>query len=217
MSEFFANIFRFDKVGENGTNMWVVFAALLILGAVLFAISRSKQRWTTRMLANAALCIALAFILSFVRLYKMPQGGSITCASMLPIFLFAYAYGIGPGLVTGMAYGILQLVQDAFFVHPIQLLLDYPLAFACLALAGAFKNKPWGLYVGISLGALGRLVCHVLSGVIFFSEYAGNANPWVYSTLYNATYLLPEAAICVAIALIPAVRRTTLRLSLQER
>ena len=218
VSDFFSGtIFRFDKVGENGTPMWIILAAILLLGVILFAVSRSKQRWTTRMLANAALCIALSFILSYIRLYKMPQGGSITCASMLPIFLFAYAYGTVPGFVTGMAYGMLQFIQDAYFVHPIQVLLDYPLAFAMLALAGAFKDKPWGLYVGIVLGSVGRMVCAVLSGVIFFAEYAGDMNPWVYSIGYNATYILPEAIICMVIAAIPAVRKTALRLAHNER
>ena len=206
-------IFRFDKVGENGTPMWIILAALVLMGVILFLVSRSKQRWSTRMIANASLCIALSFILSYIRLYKMPQGGSITCASMLPIFLFAYAYGVIPGFVTGLAYGLLQFIQDAYFVHPIQLLLDYPLAFAMLALAGLFREKPWGLYAGITLGTIGRMVCAVLSGVIFFAEYAGDMNPWVYSIVYNVTYVVPEAIICMVLASIPAVRKTALRLT----
>lgn len=218
MAEFLSGtIFRFDKVGENGTPMWIIWAAIALMGAILFAVSRQKKRWSTRMLANAALCIALSFILSYIRLYKMPQGGSITCASMLPIFLFAYAYGVIPGFVTGMAYGLLQFIQDAYFVHPIQLLLDYPLAFAMLALAGLFREKGWGLYVGITLGALGRMVCAVLSGVIFFAEYAGDMNPWVYSIVYNVTYIVPEAIICMVLAAIPSVRKTALRLAMNER
>lgn len=218
VSEFLSGtIFRFDKVGENGTPMWIIWAAILLMGAILFAVSRQKKRWSTRMIANAALCIALSFILSYIRLYKMPQGGSITCASMLPIFLFAYAYGVIPGFVTGIAYGLLQFIQDAYFVHPIQLLLDYPLAFAMLALAGLFREKSWGLYVGIAMGALGRMICAVLSGVIFFAEYAGDMNPWVYSIVYNVTYIVPEAIICMVLAAIPSVRKTTLRLAMTER
>lgn len=216
VSNFFkGTIFRFDKIGENGGIIWIVLFTLLLLGGILFIVSRSKKKWTTRMLANASLCIALSFILSYIRLYKMPQGGSITCASMLPICLFAYAYGFVPGLVTGMAYGILQIIQDVFFVHPVQLLLDYPLAFAMLALAGLIKGK-WGLPVGIALASLGRLVCAVLSGVIFFAEYAGDMNPWVYSIGYNASYMVPEALICIVICMVPAVRRVAKQLTLKS-
>ena len=107
----------------------------------------------------------------------------------------------------------MQFIQDAYFVHPIQLLLDYPLAFAMLALAGLFGKQSWGLYAGIVLGTIGRMTCAVLSGVIFFAEYAGYMNPWVYSIVYNVTYVVPEAIICLLIASIPAVRKTVLRLT----
>ena len=197
----------FSKFAEISPVVWGILGALVIVGVVLFFLTRDSKKWSTRMLANAALVIALSFILSYIRLYKMPQGGSITCASMLPIFLFAYAYGMVPGFVTGMAYGILQFIQDAYFVHPIQLLLDYPLAFAMLALAGAFKDKPWGLYVGIVLGCVGRMVCAVLSGVIFFAEYAGDQNAFVYSVVYHISYLAPEMAIALVISLIPGMNR----------
>ena len=130
----------FSKFAKITPVTWGVIAALLIFGIVLFAITKDKKRWTARMLANAALCIALATVLSFVRLYKMPQGGSITPASMLPLFLFAYAYGVGPGMLVGAAYGLVQFLQDAYFVHPIELLLDYPLAFAMLGLSGLAAN-----------------------------------------------------------------------------
>ena len=126
----------FSKFAEISPVVWGILAALVILGVVLFFVTRNSKKWTTRMLANAALCIALAFVLSYIRLYKLPQGGSITLASMLPIFLFAYAYGVAPGMLVGAAYGILQFIQDAYFVHPVELLLDYPLAFALLGLAG---------------------------------------------------------------------------------
>ena len=103
----------FSKFAEISPVVWGILAALVILGVVLFFVTRNSKKWTTRMLANAALCIALAFVLSYIRLYKLPQGGSITLASMLPIFLFAYAYGVAPGMLVGAAYGILQFIQDA--------------------------------------------------------------------------------------------------------
>lgn len=160
------------------------------------------------MLANGALCIALSTVLSFITLYKMPQGGSITLASMLPMFLFAYAYGVGPGMLVGAAYGFVQFLQGGlYFVHPVELLLDYPLAFAMLGLAG-LSNKfsdQWGMIPGIILGTFGRFVCAFLSGLIFFGMYAPEGqNVVIYSMVYNGLYLVPEAIICILLAMIPA-------------
>ena len=209
----------FSKFAEISPVVWGILAALVILGLVLFFVTRDSKKWSTRMLANAALCIALSFVLSYIRLYKLPQGGSITLASMLPLFLFAYAYGVGPGMLVGAAYGILQFIQDAYFVHPIELLLDYPLAFAMLGLAGLasrFSDK-WGLIPGIVLGTFGRFVCAFLSGVIFFGMYAPEGqNVLVYSAVYNGFYLIPEAIICIVLAMIPQIRRLAKQLALSK-
>lgn len=209
----------FSKFAEISPVVWGIVAALAIVGVVLFFITRDGKRWTTRMLANAALVIALSFILSYIRLYKMPQGGSITLASMLPIFMFAYAYGCAPGMLVGMAYGVLQFIQDAYFVHPVELLLDYPLAYAMLGLAGLagkFSDQ-WGIIPGIVLGTFGRFVCAFLSGVIFFGMYAPEGqNVLVYSAVYNGFYLIPEAVICLVIASIPQIRRLAKQLALAK-
>ena len=216
MSNPILSIFRFDKISAQ---VWPVLAALVILGAVLFVLSRQQQKWSARMIANAALSIALAFILSYVRLYKMPQGGSITLASMLPLFLFAYAYGMAPGFLVGAAYGLLQFMQDAYFVHPIELLLDYPLAFAMLGLAGLAHRKDgqFRLVQGIVLGALGRFLCAFIAGIVFFGSYAPEGQPVVvYSMVYNGLYLIPDTLICVALVLVPAMRRLARALTLSE-
>lgn len=209
----------FSKFAEISPVVWGILAALVILGVVLFFVTRDSKKWTTRMLANAALCIALAFVLSYIRLYKLPQGGSITLASMLPLFLFAYAYGVAPGMLVGAAFGILQFIQDAYFVHPIELLLDYPLAFALLGLAGLanrFSDK-WGLIPGIILGTFGRFVCAFLSGVIFFGMYAPEGQSvLVYSAVYNGFYLIPEAIICIVLAMVPQIRRLAKQLALSK-
>ena len=186
---------------------------------VLFFLTRDSKKWSTRMLANAALVIALSFILSYIRLYKMPQGGSITLASMLPIFMFAYAYGVGPGMLVGMAYGVLQFIQDAYFVHPVELLLDYPLAFAMLGLAGLAGrfSDSWGIIPGIVIGTLGRFLCAFLSGVIFFGMYAPEGQSvLVYSAVYNGFYLIPEAIICIVLAMVPQIRRLAKQLALSK-
>lgn len=209
----------FSKFAEISPVVWGILAALVILGLVLFFVTRDSKKWSTRMLANAALCIALSFVLSYIRLYKLPQGGSITLASMLPLFLFAYAYGVGPGMLVGAAYGILQFIQEAYFVHPIELLLDYPLAFAMLGLAGLasrFSDK-WGLIPGIVLGTFGRFVCAFLSGVIFFGMYAPEGQSvLVYSAVYNGFYLIPEAIICIVLAMVPQIRRLAKQLALSK-
>ena len=209
----------FSKFAEITPVVWGIVGALIIIGVVLFFLTRDSKKWTTRMLANAALVIALSFILSYVRLYKMPQGGSITLASMLPIFMFAYAYGVGPGMLVGMAYGLLQFIQDAYFVHPIELLLDYPLAFAMLGLAGLATrfSDSWGMIPGIVIGTIGRFLCAFLSGVIFFGMYAPEGqNVLVYSAVYNGFYLIPEAIICIVLAMIPQIRQLAKRLALSK-
>ena len=208
----------FSKFAEFSSVTWGILATLVVLGIVLYVMSRDRQKWTARMLANAALCMALAFILSYVRLYKLPQGGSITPASMLPIFMFAYAYGLGPGMSVGFAYGLLQFIQDGYYEHPVELLLDYPLAFALLGLAAIARNFPdnWGMIPGIVLGTFGRFVCAFISGIVFFGMYAPEGQSvFVYSAVYNGFYLIPEAIICIVIASIPQVRKVAKRLALQ--
>ena len=206
----------FQSFAEISLTTWAILAGLIIFGIVMLIITRSRQRWTTRMMANASLCIALAFILSYVKLYEMPQGGSVTLASMLPIFLFAYAYGVAPGLMIGFAYGLLQFVQGGWFVHPIQFLLDYPLAFAMLGFAGVARRLPdnWGMIPGILLGTILRFICAFLTGVFFWGEGAGEQSVFIYSAIYNGTYLIPETTICLAFAMIPQIRRIARQLTI---
>ena len=204
------------QFAEISLTTWAILAGLLILGVVLYIITRDRRKWSTRMMANASLCIALAFILSFIKLYEMPQGGSVTLASMLPVFMFAYAYGVAPGLCVGFAYGLLQFIQGGWFVHPVQFLLDYPLAFAMLGFAGIAKNLPenWGLIPGILLGTLLRFLCAFLTGVFFWGDGAGEQNVLIYSAVYNGTYLIPETFICLALAMVPQIRKLARQLAL---
>ena len=205
----------FAEFAEISLTTWSILAGLIIFGVVMLVIARSRQKWTTRMMANASLCIALAFILSYVKLYEMPQGGSVTLASMLPIFMFAYAYGVAPGLMLGFAYGLLQFVQGGWFVHPIQFLLDYPLAFSMLGFCGVAKKLPdsWGMIPGIAVGVLLRFICAFLTGIFFWGEGAGEQNVFIYSAVYNGAYLIPETAICLVIAMVPQIRRLVRELS----
>lgn len=206
------------QFAEITLTTWSILFALIILGIVLYIMTHNHHKWTTRMMANASLCIALAFILSYVKLYEMPQGGSVTLASMIPVLMFAYAYGVAPGLMIGFAYGLLQFVQGGWFVHPVQFLLDYPLAFAMLGFAGIARRLPerWGLIPGILLGVFLRFLCAFLTGVFFWGEGAGDQNVLVYSAVYNGAYLIPETIICLIIGMIPQIRKLARQLSLNK-
>lgn len=193
------------RFGDLGATGWISLVTFVVLGVVIAGMSVTRRRWTARAMAYAALSVALGFVLSFIKVFEMPQGGSVTLASMLPIMLFAAVYGVGPGLLTGAVYGMLQYLQGGWFVHPIQFVLDYPLAFAMIGLAGLYRHLPkewsrWSLFACMILGAVGRAASATLAG-IFFWETA----PWA-SLVYNGTYLIPDTAICILLA-VPAAPR----------
>ena len=137
-------------------------------------------------LANALYLIS-KFYLPFLHL---PEGGSITIGSMVPLLWFSLRRGLRWGVEAGIIYGLVHMVVSGDIYYPTQIILDYPLAFGALGLAGAFKNYPTA---GVGVGILGRFVCHFISGVIFFGQYAwAGWSPIAYSAVYNASYLIPE-------------------------
>ncbi len=190
----------FAKFGEFTAVTWIIIAALVALGIWLLTVSKTQKKWNARMLSYAALSIALAFVLSYVRLYRMPQGGSVTLASMLPIMLFSACYGVGPGVLVGAAYGVLQYLQGGWFVSVFQFLLDYPLAYAALGLCGLYKKLPkaWGLYAVMVIAALVRALSATLAGYLFWDT------AWWASVVYNGTYLIPDTIICILLATVVA-------------
>ena len=199
----------FAKFAEIPVGTWIALGLIVAFGVVLMCFT-TKVKWNAKMLAYAALCIAISFVLSYIRLLKMPQGGSITPASMLPIMMFAYAFGFGPGLVCSMAYGVLQMFQDMYIVGWVQATLDYVLAFGSLALVALFRNwkSPFNFSVGVVVAGIVRVFFHVLSGVVYFAEYAPEGmNPLVYSLVYNLTSAGVDALICAVIGFIPGVRK----------
>lgn len=140
-------------------------------------------------LANALYLIS-KFYLPFLHL---PQGGSITIASMVPLLWFALRRGLRWGVEAGIIYGLVHMVISGDIYYPAQILLDFPLAFGALGIAGAFQNKP---LVGVGVGIFGRFMCHFVSGAIFFGQYAwAGWNVFAYSAIYNASYLVPEFII----------------------
>ena len=193
------------------------YIALVIILALLLALlslfkkpdssnqSNSRQ-FNTKQLVFCSMAMALAVVTSFMKLASLPFGGSITLFSMLFISLTGYFYGLKTGLVTGVAYGVLQMITGPYIYAPLQVLLDYPLAFGALGLSGLFHDKKNGLLTGYIIGVFGRYICHVISGYVFFAEYAPEGlNPMLYTLGYNATYILPELIATVILIAIPAV------------
>lgn len=162
------------------------------------------KKANVRALVYGALCVSLSFVLSYLKLFEMPMGGSITLLSMLPLTAYAAAFGPAYGFTAAFAYSLLQVVQGAYVVHPAQFLLDYILAFSCLGLASLF---PKSLPLGVAVSGFGRFACSVISGVVFFSEYAPQGqNVWLYSVAYNGSSLGIDVLLCVLAACLPAVR-----------
>lgn len=173
-----------------------VFALLALLILIFAFIKIKKIKFTPKLIAMVGLAVALSTVLGILKIYKMPQGGSVTLGSMVPVLLMGIFYGPEVGFLTGFLVGILNLFIDPYILHPVQVLFDYPLPYMALGLSGYFKNNK---YVGTVVGILGRYIFHILSGVIFFASYAGNQNPLIYSAVYNITYLGPDALVCFII------------------
>lgn len=155
------------------------------------------KKFSTKMLVEAGVMIGLAQILSYAKIFEAPYGGSVTAGSMVPILFFAIRWGLGPGLLAGSVYGVLQFILGPkYSFHILSILLDYVVAFGLLGLAGMFRNSTTGVYLGVFVGILGRFVSAVLSGVIIWASYAPEGmNPWIYSMAYNGAYLVPELII----------------------
>jgi thiamine transporter len=135
----------------------------------------------------------------------MPQGGSVTAVSMVPLLWLALRRGAGTGILGGVIFGLVDLFPQPFIVHPVQFLLDYPLAFGALGLAGLTRGHPiFGTLVGIT----GRFVCHFLSGIVFFASYTPEGmNPILYSTIYNGSYLVVEGIFSAIVVYVLTKRR----------
>lgn len=168
---------------------------------------QTKSHLHIRMLCEGALMVALAQVLSYVKLAEAPNGGSITPA-MFPILFFAVRWGWRPGLLAGFLFGLLQLMYDGAYAWGWQsMLLDYLAAFTPLGLAGLFKGKKWGLFVGTVAGCAGRFVIHYISGVTVYKIVAPTeflnqtfSSPSLYSLVYNGSYMLPNTLIALVLA-----------------
>ncbi len=198
-----------EEYGKLNSVLLYVCSALLVIITISVALivgRKDKKPFDTHSIALAGICASLSFALSYVKLWDMPAGGSVTLVSLLPVMLFSFIYGTKKGLLVGFLYGVLQAVQDPWLIHPAQFLLDYPIAFSMVCFAGLltdFKvmNKLPQLKFALSAVIAGslRFLCHLLSGVFAFGAYAmdaGVTNFWLYSLAYN-TYVFIDVALVV--------------------
>lgn len=164
---------------------------------------------TSATLVECAILIAMAFVLSFIKIIDMPYGGSVTAASMLPIIVAGYRHGFKWGILTGFTYGLLQLLTGLKNVSYATsatagiaiIMLDYILAFTVLGLLGIFKknkHQTGVLVVGTFVVCFMRFICHFITGC---TVWAGVSIPTsdgaIYSLIYNAAYMVPETVVTV--------------------
>lgn len=148
----------------------------------------------TKMLVEGGIMIAFAYVLSMVKVYEMPNGGSVTAASMLPILIYAIRWGKGPGLFVAITYGLLQfLLGTKWSIHPVSILCDYLLGFGILGLAGMFGRSYVQSLTASIIVMVARFVFSVISGMVAFQV------DFVGSVLYNATYMIPELVLTVIV------------------
>ena len=215
-----------EKIVEDGYTSYNITRGGYFLVVVLFVLAAAlvsyfmnadgKGKISIKQLTVSALCLALAFVLSNVKLFKLPMGGSVTFFSMFFITFIGYLYGPRVSLSAAFAYGLLQMIVDPYIISVPQLLCDYILAFTALGVAGFFFEKKNGMVVGYLAGIFGRFVFSSLSGIIFFADYAPeNMNPIVYSVLYNGSYIAAEGIITIVVLLIPAVHSALNRVKVE--
>lgn len=190
-----------------------IFAGVLLflLGFYFAGKSSEKKKLSAKQLVYCAMAIALAFITSYIKILALPWGGSVTLCSMLFVVLAAYWYGPKTGISVGLAYGILQFIQEPYVLSFFQVCCDYILAFAALGIAGFFTNKKHGLIKGYIAAVLARGAFHSLGGYLYWMSYMPENFPQslksIYPIAYNYSYLLAEAVLTLVIISIPAVAK----------
>ena len=205
-----------DKLKEIDPILLSATVLIALIIVIVFIVLNKKTgglKWDTRMVNYGAVCIALSFILSYVRLWHMPNGGSVTAASMLPMLLYGYMAGPVWGLVAGIAYAVLQCMQDCYFLSIPQFFFDYIFPFLAIsALSGVFKTgkKPLDIYLGFTLAIVVRYACHVFAGIVFWADSAPY-NPVLYSFAYNS-FVFVDAIPCYILAAIPSIQKLFKRL-----
>ena len=190
-----------DKANVNQVILYIS-AAILIVAALAIAFLTDKKgnfSFDAKSIALAGICVALSFALSYIKLWDLPNGGSVTLASLLPIMIFSYIYGAKKGVFVGFVYGILQAVQEPSILHPAQFLLDYPIAFSMAGLV--LKNVKIKLpqvkfCIGAIIAGAMRYVSHVIAGTFAFGS--GDWSAFTYSLAYNSFVFVDIALVIIA-------------------
>lgn len=194
------------------------YAICIVLGIVVFGIAlffagknSEKNKMSAKQLASCAMAMALAFITSYIKIFSLPWGGSVTLCSMLFIVLVANWYGVRTGILVGFTYGMLQFLQEPYVLSLFQVCCDYVLAFAALGVAGFFAKQKNGLLKGYIVAVLARGAFHALGGYLYWMDYMPDNFPKslaaVYPIAYNYSFLLAEGLITIVIISIPAVQK----------
>ena len=189
----------------------VLFAALAV---VIICTGKSKnEKFETKaspvkLLVTGAMCLSLAFVLSYIKLFSMPFGGSITLCSMLPIMIYAAWAGPKYGFLVAFAYAVLQFVQGTYpGIHWGSIIMDYGFAFTALGLTSLFRNEKM-LPIGILCAGFARMIFSCISGYILFASYAPEGmNPLLYTVIYNFMTIGIDTIICFVVYVIPPVRK----------
>lgn len=198
----------------------ISFVAMMLAVIVIYLLGKKREVNETKAIVYGAIAIAMSFALSYAKFLSLPQGGSVTFASLLPLMIYCAMFGTRRGVMVCLIYGFLQALQDTFIIHPLQFMLDYPLAFGMIAASGIFfertplkKNKLAAFIVGATLAVVLRYVCHVCSGVFAFAAYADidiYGSAVAYSFAYNSFTLVDLAidlAAGILLMLSPSFRR----------
>ncbi|MCR5655865.1 MAG: energy-coupled thiamine transporter ThiT [Butyrivibrio sp.] len=209
MSVFMQQVDGTYQFTTAGYGLVVALMVVALIVACFFTGKDSKAHFSVKQLVFAAMCVTLATVTSMIKLFDLPMGGSVTLFSMFFMTFVGYLYGPRVGITASVAYGFLQLVIDPYVISIPQLVCDYLLAFGALGLSGFFFRSKHGMVKGYVAGILGRLFFSVLSGMIFFGQYAADygMTPFTYSFAYNALYIGAEGIITAILISVPAVHK----------
>lgn len=190
----------------------IVLALLVLAASVILAGKASeRKKLTTKQIVFCGMALALGIVTSYIKLFELPFGGTVTAFSMLFIVLIGYWYGPKVGIMIGFVYGIMQFLQEPYVLSFFQVCCDYLLAFAALGLGGFFKNSKNGLIKGYIAAIIARGAFHSLGGYLYWMEYMPEAFPkalaGVYPIVYNYSYILAEGAATVIILMLPPVKK----------
>lgn len=199
MEEILQNFF-----GSIGGQLLTI--AIIVILMVLVA-KTDKKKMDVSVMVKTAILIAIAYVLNQITLFRMPQGGSVTPFSMLFVVLVGYLFGVKQGVIAGVVFGLLDLLINPYVIHPVQLILDYPLAFGALGLGALLRNKKNGLIKTYLIGILGRFIVSSLSGIIFFMDVTNGVWAGLITAIgYNFTYIAAEGFATVLILFIPQLK-----------